>query len=119
METIMKTSHWITRLTACATVVLAAPLYADAGKTDGQGHLTNTYSTQSREKLRSEMDAAEQDSVSHGDTGMSHSLEAPIGARGVAGSRDSQRARDEARAELGESSRMNREHPRGDLYRPN
>jgi len=119
MEAVMNISKWITRLTACTTVAFAAPLYADDGQMVRQDQLSNTYSTQPREKLRAEMDAAEQATVSHGGTDMASSPESPDGARGIAGSRYSQRGRDEAQGGLGESSRMNQDHPSGDPYRPN
>lgn len=118
METILKISKWITKLTACAALALAAPLHADVGQMDRQGQISNTYSTPSREKLRSEMDATEQATRSHGGTDMSSSPESPDGARGDAGARHSQHTRDEVREESGESSRMNRDHPGGNLSRP-
>jgi len=122
LEIIMKTSQWITRLAACAAVAVGAPAFADVGLMDGQDQFgSNIQSTKSRAEVRSELDAARSQGVlSHGDTDTSVMMESsPIGARGVAGSRYSERTRDEVRAELEEASRMNRDNPRDDIYRPN
>lgn len=118
METILEISNWMNRLTACAALALAGPLHADVGQMDRQDQISNTYSTPSREKLRSEMDATEQATRSHGGTDMSPSPESSGGAPGDAGARHSRHTRDEVRAESGESSRMNRDHPGGNLHLP-
>lgn len=117
----MKTAQWIGRLAACAAVAVGAPALADVGLMDGQDQFRNFESTKSRGEVRSELDAARQQGMlSHGDVDTSSAMDAaPAGARGVAGSRYSERTREDVRAELEEASRMHRDNPQGDIYRPN
>lgn len=117
----MKTSQWITRLAACAAVSIGVPALADVGQMDGQDQFRDFESTKSRAEVRSELNSARaRGMLSHGDVDTTSAMDAaPAGARGVAGSRYSQRTREEVRAELEESKRLGRDSQRSDIYRPN
>lgn len=114
----MKILLWITRLAACAAAALAIPLHADEGRTNAKDQIANTYATQPQKKLHSEMDAAEQAELSHGDTGMSSSGASAAGTRGAAAPGDAPRAGEEVREKLGKSSRVTGTPPRNGLSRP-